>query len=690
MELMLCHTVVTTESSTTPTTVVSMRTPIAELKGHALLWDCVTVSGDLTNKKHCIFCGHFFAGGPTRIDAHLDSSLTHVKTCIPGLIWKTRYNEVVAELKRRKQAVRQVIDDKSSREVARQISSPTIMNTFGKPTNEMVTEEWAKALVKKGLAIDLVDDPCFRSAITMTARAGTQYVDAQKGTCKLPHRNYMQTNVLPALDKKLITLVESKIEGLLQLTGAMIISDGWTSVQARAIVNALLATPAGIMFLEALDTSGNTKDARFIADFIIKIIETRGPANIVAVCMDGACTSSFKFINEKYPHVFCFICPAHSLDNFLKNVFSDKEKIKMKSIEGDWDWGSSIFLDPFTEAWDVIKFVSNHSMPHSIFRDIAKDPKTWVETPSFCELIRWGETRFASRLLMLQRYHSLRIVVESLVSNIEYKRWLGSQDVDKRKKGEQIRLTVQKFEHWEGVWRAVRVLNPVLTVLRLTDGKTGATLGKVWGLCAELDALYRTEIDGIDENIREMMHLLFRARWLYFHTNAFTAAKILDSEYIKDDLTEEDEDEFREALKKIAKTPGCKWDHNELLAQWMAMRTAVATQAHGFNVEEAFSPSACLMAPFEWARAYLYKWRGLQWAAMRLSALSCSASRCEHSWSIEGWIHSKKRNRLDQTNVERLVRMHTNLLLSGKLDEWSANSLPWEIELLIEEPETEE
>ena len=270
MELMLCHTVVTTESSTTPTTVVSMRTPIAELKGHALLWDCVTVSGDLTNKKHCIFCGHFFAGGPTRIDAHLDSSLTHVKTCIPGLIWKTRYNEVVAELKRRKQAVQQVIDDKSSREAARQISSPTIMNTFGKPTNEMVTEEWAKALVKKGLAIDLVDDPCFRSAITMTARAGTQYVDAQKGTCKLPHRNYMQTNVLPALDKKLSTLVESKIEGLLQLTGAMIISDGWTSVQARAIVNALLVTLAGIMFLEALDTSGNTLETlRMLGSLLI-------------------------------------------------------------------------------------------------------------------------------------------------------------------------------------------------------------------------------------------------------------------------------------------------------------------------------------------------------------------------------------------------------------------------------------
>ena len=113
--------------------------------------------------------------------------------------------------------------------------------------------------MKKGLAIDLVDDPCFRSAITMTARAGLQYVDAQNNTCKLPHRTCMSNKVLPALDKKLTEQVEAKIKGLLKLTGAMIISDGWTSIQARAIVNALLATPAGTMFLQALDTSGSTK-----------------------------------------------------------------------------------------------------------------------------------------------------------------------------------------------------------------------------------------------------------------------------------------------------------------------------------------------------------------------------------------------------------------------------------------------
>ena len=44
----------------------------------------------------------------------------------------------------------------------------------------------------------------------------------------------------------------------------------------------------------------------------------------------------------------------------------------------------------------------------------------------------------------------------------------------------------------------------------------------------------------------------------------------------------------------------------------------------------------------------------------------------------------------NQTNVERLVRIHTNLLLAGRLEEWSAKALPWEIGLIIDEPETEE
>jgi len=63
----------------------------------------------------------------------------------------------------------------------------------------------------------------------------------------------------------------------------------------------------------------------------------------------------------------------------------------------------------------------------------------------------------------------------------------------------------------------------------------------------------------------------------------------------------------------------------------------------------------------------------------------------EHSWSIEAWFHSKKRNRLSQTNVERCVRVHTNLSLEAALDGNSPMKIfAWNLEMSIDEEAEEE
>jgi hypothetical protein len=49
----------------------------------------------------------------------------------------------------------------------------------------------------------------------------------------------------------------------------------------------------------------------------------------------------------------------------------------------------------------------------------------------------------------------------------------------------------------------------------------------------------------------------------------------------------------------------------------------------------------------------------------------CSASACEHCWSVEEWIRSKRKNRLSQELVETLIRRSfalTNLVLRESLD----------------------
>ena len=66
--------------------------------------------------------------------------------------------------------------------------------------------------------------------------------------------------------------------------------------------------------------------------------------------------------------------------------------------------------------------------------------------------------------------------------------------------------------------------------------------------------------------------------------------------------------------------------------------------------------------------------------------LPCSDSECDHSWVVEGWIHSKKRNRLGQDLVECFVSTHTNLLLEQCLDLYETGMLPWYIEMTVSEP----
>ena len=148
-----------------------------------------------------------------------------------------------------------------------------------------------------------------------------------------------------------------------------------------------------------------------------------------------------------------------------------------------------------------------------------------------------------------------------------------------------------------------------------------------------------------------------------------------------------DEAAFRRILKSMATE---EHSLNAMTRQWAQLKTAISTDDYGLNDDEAFSAEQKKLQPFEWVRAHLYPWPDLQWALMRLASLACSASACEHSWSIEGWIHSKKRNRLGQKNVERLVRAHTNLILEAVLEDWEANVLPWEVEMVVEEPECED
>jgi hypothetical protein len=69
-----------------------------------------------------------------------------------------------------------------------------------------------------------------------------------------------------------------------------------------------------------------------------------------------------------------------------------------------------------------------------------------------------------------------------------------------------------------------------------------------------------------------------------------------------------------------------------------------------------------------WIKTFFKTWPALMWLVLKVVLMSCSASTFEHNWSIEGWIHSNRRNRIGQKIVHRLVHTHTNLKLEERLE----------------------
>ena len=91
-----------------------------------------------------------------------------------------------------------------------------------------------------------------------------------------------------------------------------------------------------------------------------------------------------------------------------------------------------------------------------------------------------------------------------------------------------------------------------------------------------------------------------------------------------------------------------------------------------------------------WIRTFLKPWSDLMWLALKFVLLPYSASACEHSWSIEGWINSKRRNRLGQQLVERLVHTHTSssIVWSSMRPVSSHGTLRWWLKSLCQTTRT--
>eukprot|EP01018_Ginkgo_biloba_P006444 Gb_30342 [translate_table: standard] len=144
--------------------------------------------------------------------------------------------------------------------------------------------------------------------------------DGPKGY-KSPSFEKLPTTLLTK-ERSLVELTIEPIRTSCRTTSVSIIFDGWTNARSKPLINVIVVSPNGSMFLNVVDCKGELKDAPFIANIFINAIESVGPSNVMQIIINNArvCKATELLVEARYKHIFWTPCVVHSLNLILKKI----------------------------------------------------------------------------------------------------------------------------------------------------------------------------------------------------------------------------------------------------------------------------------------------------------------------------------------------------------------------------------
>ena len=112
-----------------------------------------------------------------------------------------------------------------------------------------------------------------------------------------------------------------------------IVSDGWSDPRKRPLINFMVVTDSGPMFLKSPNTSDEIKDKDFITRHMRDVVMKVRPDNVVQIITDNAavCKVVGMLIKLELPSIYWTPCVVHTLNLALKNICL-QQKIRKRIV----------------------------------------------------------------------------------------------------------------------------------------------------------------------------------------------------------------------------------------------------------------------------------------------------------------------------------------------------------------------
>ncbi|KAG5051638.1 hypothetical protein JHK87_003836 [Glycine soja] len=458
------------------------------------LWTYVTkiksVAGGGNYEIKCNICDFTFNGSYTRVRAHLlKMTGKGVRVCqkvtVAKLIdLKKIDNKAALRVERSKTksvslppvSTQHQMDTITLGVDPKKRKTSSVENAFNLQARETLDHEIARMFYSSGLPFHLARNPHYRKAFAYAA-------NNQISGYQPPGYNKLRTTLLQNERRHVENLLQP-IKNAWSQKGVSIVSDGWSDPQRRSLINFMVVTESGPMFLKAIDCSNEIKDKDFIAKHMREVIMEVGHSNVVQIVMDNAavCKVAGLIIEAEFPSIYWTPCVVHTLNLALKNICAAKNTEKNNVAYEECSWITQIADD----AMFVKNFVMSHSMRLSIFNSL--------------KLLSIAPTRFASTIMVISDQWS------------SYK----EDDVAKAK---FVKDTLLDDKWWDKVDYILSFTSPIYDVHRRTNTEASSLhlVYEMWDSMIEKvkNAIYQYERKEKSEGstFYEVVHSILIDRW---------------------------------------------------------------------------------------------------------------------------------------------------------------------------------
>ncbi|KAK2983482.1 hypothetical protein RJ640_006495, partial [Escallonia rubra] len=236
-----------------------------------------------------------------------------------------------------------------------------------------------------------------------------------------------------------------------EITGCSVMVDRWSDSTGRTVINFFVYCPKGTLFLKSVEATDVTKSSEELFSLFDSVVQEVGPKNVVNFVTETAPTfkDAGMALMGKYRTFFWSACSAHCIDMMLEEI-GEMEGVK----------------EVFVKAKEITRFIYNNAWVLDLMK----------KRTGGKDIVQLASTRFSSNFFTLQTIVSLKNPLHQMFTSPT---WIQSTFL-KQKVGLEVTETIVDPLFWSLSERTLKVTDPLLNVLQLTDNEERPSIGYIY------------------------------------------------------------------------------------------------------------------------------------------------------------------------------------------------------------------